>query len=531
MRLIDWLDFYNSELESIVGANPSGGAHCLEFETGANALLTEYLIRVQMQLDEWISSVEFFNLDIVPSSDGLMTSFPTDVMRLLRLQLDTAITLLKPERLLFLLQPIAVPLLQSQIQIEEELSRSDAKLRDLEKEVTEATDSGTSGAAPQDVPDTLSLERLATVGNDLVRISGHIAAYREELEIKMAKNSPDTTISHVESGVGVNEALHKFDDVSRVYLELSFKAVGMSSRSLILDLLPYINKSVGSTNWESKDGDIVVSTIIKTLEDYFNDIQKYLDTYLFPRFLRNCLDELILAYLQQLARDRPSDSSDAKKDNGESLISKNQGGKKSLTSRAIASKWRSKMNMKLTKNSNTIEKNAQEETNTTDATTELGMNRDQEGDDNAEATDGRDLNSNGSAREKLGSLLALSKVTPFASSAMAATRVQSDFETLVDFIEKTHGEVLGAAGIRNGAASYLEPISSVRKILVAQGTLEAEEHTMAFFRSFKSSFTGSATAFNRTAGNIVSTIWARKGGTMASRREFDNMSRRILFSL
>ena len=91
--------------------------------------------------------------------------------------------------------------------------------------------------------------------------------------------------------------------------------------------------------------------------------------------------------------------------------------------------------------------------------------------------------------------------------------------------------VLGAAGIRNGAASYLEPISSVRKILVAQGTLEAEEHTMAFFRSFKSSFTGSATAFNRTAGNIVSTIWARKGGTMASRREFDNMSRRILFSL
>lgn len=118
LRIVNWLDFYNTQLEEILGAPAEGEVHCVEFEKGANDCIAEFMIRMQLQLNDWISGLEILSLDILKDSETkLITSFPTDMMRLLRFQLDTAMSLLAPQRLVLVLQPVVVPLLQSQIQV------------------------------------------------------------------------------------------------------------------------------------------------------------------------------------------------------------------------------------------------------------------------------------------------------------------------------------------------------------------------------------------------------------------------------
>ena len=235
----DWLDFYNAQLEEILGAPVEGGVHCLEFEKGANdlhayvpkkcrdffelkpltgahlpdirrnAIKREFMIRMQIQLNEWIGSLEILSLEILKDSEAkLITSFPPDLMRLLRLQLDTAMTLLAPQRLVLVLQPVAVPLLQSQIQFTEYLDQSSSRLEVLEADIAQQA----ASAAQEDLS-ALSPERLSSTANDLVRMSGMIASYRDELESKLSKNKIKAPTAS--EGISVQEALEKFDDVSR----------------------------------------------------------------------------------------------------------------------------------------------------------------------------------------------------------------------------------------------------------------------------------------------------------------------------
>jgi len=114
---VKWLDYFNTEMEVIMG----GPQHrSMEFEQGAESLLTEFIARTREQLTEWIDKVAVVAEDPQPGPDGLIaTPYPNDMMRLLRLQLDSAMGLLRPERFVLVLGPAAVALRSSQLRFDE----------------------------------------------------------------------------------------------------------------------------------------------------------------------------------------------------------------------------------------------------------------------------------------------------------------------------------------------------------------------------------------------------------------------------
>ena len=550
----DWLDFYNAQLEEILGAPVEGGVHCLEFEKGANdlhayvpkkcrdffelkpltgahlpdirrnAIKREFMIRMQIQLNEWIGSLEILSLEILKDSEAkLITSFPPDLMRLLRLQLDTAMTLLAPQRLVLVLQPVAVPLLQSQIQFTEYLDQSSSRLEVLEADIAQQA----ASAAQEDLS-ALSPERLSSTANDLVRMSGMIASYRDELESKLSKNKIKAPTAS--EGISVQEALEKFDDVSREYLELAFKTTGLLSRTIMQDILPTITKAVGGADWEASGGELFVQTVVTTLDDYFQDVEVWCDDYLFPRLLRACMEEILNAYIKQLAA-QPQDF--AADDEGADTEQKSAASKSSLARKALGAA--SSSSMKWRKAVGAVRKNipTTKPQGPKVETPECSIAPVLEADADASVPqDSADLPLFPSNREKLGELLSLSEVTPFASSASAAARIEADCEALAAFFDSKYGDELMASGLREGAVAFLRPLTCVAKIISAKNASLAEEHTREFLRAIKQGglrmMPSGTTAFNRVASRTVTAYWARKGVDMASRREYESMTMRLL---
>lgn len=60
--------------------------------------------------------------------------------------------------------------------------------------------------------------------------------------------------------------------MSREYLELAFKTTGLLSRTIMIDVWPTIIKGVGGYEWEGARGEIILQTVLTTLEDYFQDV-------------------------------------------------------------------------------------------------------------------------------------------------------------------------------------------------------------------------------------------------------------------
>jgi hypothetical protein len=118
LKVIEWLDYYDSEMGSLMqddnqqgsgrghGANGGGrgsfsakGGSCEEFTAAADRLMTDYMGRMREQLSGWVETVRILEQELVKDKDGkFATAYPNDLMRLMRLQLDTAGRLLKPHR-------------------------------------------------------------------------------------------------------------------------------------------------------------------------------------------------------------------------------------------------------------------------------------------------------------------------------------------------------------------------------------------------------------------------------------------------
>ena len=280
----------------------------------------------------------------------------------------------------------------------------------------------------------------------------------------------------------------------------------------------------------------------RELPNHFYSTNQGSDDYLFPRLLRACLEEIFAAYVKQLAN-QPQDSAEegsvaADRRSGSSL--KLPSASPSMIAASASNKWRRAIGV-VRKNVSSLQSAvalAEEKEEK-----EAAEQQEQQGQEQGEALNAESdtmpqstpdkaalpFSVFPSNREKLGNLLSLSEVTtPFRSASTAAARIESDCASISSFFDSKYEDEMAASGLREGAAAFLHPLLCFASIVRAKSAFDAEDDVHACLKALKMMGLRTMPTGTSAAARLVTSIWARKGGDEASRREFYSMAMRLL---
>lgn len=329
-----------------------------------------------------------------------------------------------------------------------------------------------------DQDDSLPVERLVGLGNDLVRMSSLVSGYRDEI---FAAETERMLALH-ESGVSLDESLTGFNEASREYLQLSFKTVTILSRTMLLDLLPTIANGVCTVEWEDEaTGAVAVETLVATLTDYFGEFEDLCDDYLWPRCTKACVGGLLSAYLERFA---------ATQEIGGPMGAASSSLAGGLNAKAATSKAVSIFS-KIGKKQDGDAESAENKT------------------DMFKGSGGvPDMMSGGAGNDKGGAGL----VAPFGSRTAVARRLESDMTCLLRFFESVEDLDLNRMDI----SVFLSPLRLLADIIKAPSAAAAEDSTTELTRILLQCDLAAfpparQEVFKESVTRLLTTVWRRRG--------------------
>lgn len=86
------------------------------------------------------------------------------------------------------------------------------------------------------------------------------------------------------------------DDLCVGYVGLAVEATRLAACSVMEDLNGPIISQVFSTQWE--DGDEIITVTVRTLKDWFTDLQKWLPEYFFSKLVKECYEQVLKHYIE-----------------------------------------------------------------------------------------------------------------------------------------------------------------------------------------------------------------------------------------
>lgn len=126
---------------------------------------------------------------------------------------------------------------------------------------------------------TMDAERLCATINDAQRLLDLCEDQNSSLGVELTPKQ-----------------LEEFETLLRSFAELSLHASKYLCERIILDVTDDYLARIGSRDWVR--GGNMIETTLATLQDYFDDIQRWIPThYYFPKILKHCFDLVLRNYL------------------------------------------------------------------------------------------------------------------------------------------------------------------------------------------------------------------------------------------
>jgi len=279
---------------------------CVEFSQAAESLMSDYLGRMRDQLSDWME--KNFVLEsakyLRDETGALASTMPNDMVRLLRVQLSTAQQYLEPIRFILALGPAAASVKSTEIMFSEKIHDTDRAIRGFlaAQELLQAkyppsvttTAAEAARAALERRRETLTaVEGCVGFSNDLLRLSTLVQEYRDELEGVI-------DASKIEGlGISVAEALSTFDDVSAEFLDFAIEMSQVAALSAAGDVHT-VMVQLFREGWACSSSPLA-ETISRTMQDWLKDVSKWMDDFLFPRFIHRCAQLVLHQYILRLA--------------------------------------------------------------------------------------------------------------------------------------------------------------------------------------------------------------------------------------
>jgi hypothetical protein len=257
LRMATWLFNYNKAV-----TENEAGEKAKEFEEAISNLMDEYVKQVGQQTKNWFSNIESRNSEIQVESDGcLVTRDPEDMLNIINMQVSVAREQLPAELSYAAITSCIRELRGAQERLKDDIS---ANWKEIE------------------------IERVCTVVNDSYRLQDKCDMLLDAI--------PDEEMDQGREVEGLETMKEEMDSLCVGYVELAVDATKLAACSVMEDLNGPIISKVFSPAWE--DGEEIMTVTVRTLKDWFTDLQKWLPEYFFSKLVRECYNQVLKNYIE-----------------------------------------------------------------------------------------------------------------------------------------------------------------------------------------------------------------------------------------
>jgi len=263
--LVDWLEYFVAQFRVFGCVDRK---ICEKFNTLSTDLMHEYLHRIKKQVLGWFDNIKKEQLNegderFRQTREGfLVTSAPEDMFNILHLQIAVAKDKLPREHL--------QDVVNACIQV----------LREVQRGMYDSIVKGWS---------EMSCEELAAAVNDNQRLQEKC----EEFSLEVEEMVPQENFRLM--------LLAMLEDVSSEYINLAVTAVRFLAKLILLDLEKPVLNVLFTKKWQSGNERLGAVTVT-TLDDYYQDVVKWLPPYFFAKFCKEMLSLVVTSFASALAK-------------------------------------------------------------------------------------------------------------------------------------------------------------------------------------------------------------------------------------
>jgi hypothetical protein len=341
VQLVDWFDYFIGQMEVF---ELSDRAVCVKFSSMIDELMMQYLFTIKEQVMQWFGNIRNQPVEVVRSTEGiLITSTPEDMFNIIHMQIAVAKDRLSRDHL----KDVVTACLQVWSCCSScSSSRSSSQIVSPPCIVfyCGVTNSNnccipllhtTTAYYPPNTP--CILYNIPYTLYPIPYIIHHIPYIIHQVLRDVQRQSydslrsgwremhPEMLCAMVNDTQRMQEKSEEFaatvirliprdldremltailEEVSSEYIAIAVQTVNFLARCILEDLEEASFSKLFKSEWESGE-EAICPTITATLQDYFNDIKEWLQSYFYSRFVYECLTAAVTQYVMCLRRYHP----------------------------------------------------------------------------------------------------------------------------------------------------------------------------------------------------------------------------------